>query len=164
MQMHTFNRSCELYELQRSLIGSVGKTIMHNCFIFFIRCLKLENTCLRITVIRGAVFKMSLLYRLSERRRKRLQELEGQINELKKKLNEQSKLLKLKESTERTVSKLNQEIRVTNPSMQFSALLQCRQSRFQTEGTNTFCFVRLRTPVFWQDSFGYVTTIAGVIQ
>ncbi|XP_042663280.1 chromosome-associated kinesin KIF4A isoform X2 [Tyto alba] len=49
--------------------------------------------------------------KLSERRRKRLQELEGQINDLKKKLNEQSKLLKLKESTEHTVSKLNQEIR-----------------------------------------------------
>ncbi|NXS74412.1 KIF4 protein, partial [Pandion haliaetus] len=49
--------------------------------------------------------------KLSERRRKRLQELEGQINELKKKLNEQSKLLKLKESTERTVFKLNQEIK-----------------------------------------------------
>ncbi|XP_036989003.1 chromosome-associated kinesin KIF4A isoform X1 [Artibeus jamaicensis] len=50
--------------------------------------------------------------KLSERRRKRLQELEGQIADLKKKLNEQSKLLKLKESTEHTVSKLNQEIRV----------------------------------------------------
>uniref|UniRef100_A0A8C3KYU6 Kinesin family member 4A n=1 Tax=Chrysolophus pictus TaxID=9089 RepID=A0A8C3KYU6_CHRPC len=49
--------------------------------------------------------------KLSEQRRKRLQELEGQINELKKKLNEQAKLLKLKESTECTVSKLNQEIR-----------------------------------------------------
>ncbi|KAL9836776.1 chromosome-associated kinesin KIF4A isoform 2-T3 [Geothlypis trichas] len=49
--------------------------------------------------------------KLSERRRKRLQELEAQITELKKKLNEQSKLLKLKESTEHTVSKLNQEIR-----------------------------------------------------
>uniref|UniRef100_A0A8C9F702 Kinesin family member 4A n=1 Tax=Pavo cristatus TaxID=9049 RepID=A0A8C9F702_PAVCR len=49
--------------------------------------------------------------KLSERRRKRLQELEGQMSELKKKLNEQAKLLKLKESTERTVSKLNQEIR-----------------------------------------------------
>ncbi|XP_031800900.1 chromosome-associated kinesin KIF4A [Sarcophilus harrisii] len=49
--------------------------------------------------------------KLSERRRKRLQELEGQIIDLKKKLNEQSKLLKLKESTEHTVSKLNQEIR-----------------------------------------------------
>lgn len=63
-----------------------------------------------------SVFEVWFLYRLSERRRKRLQELEGQINELKKKLNEQAKLLKLKESTERTVSKLNQEIRVTNPS------------------------------------------------
>ncbi|XP_037677476.1 chromosome-associated kinesin KIF4A [Choloepus didactylus] len=50
--------------------------------------------------------------KLSERRRKRLQELEGQIADLKKKLSEQSKLLKLKESTEHTVSKLNQEIRV----------------------------------------------------
>ncbi|CAH6780270.1 Kif4a [Phodopus roborovskii] len=49
--------------------------------------------------------------KLSERRRKRLQELEGQIADLKKKLHEQSKLLKLKESTEHTVSKLNQEIR-----------------------------------------------------
>uniref|UniRef100_UPI001659D3E3 chromosome-associated kinesin KIF4A-like n=1 Tax=Halichoerus grypus TaxID=9711 RepID=UPI001659D3E3 len=50
--------------------------------------------------------------KLSERRRKRLQDLEGQMADLKKKLNEQSKLLKLKESTEHTVSKLNQEIRV----------------------------------------------------
>lgn len=50
--------------------------------------------------------------KLSERRRKRLQELEGQMADLKKKLNEQSKLLKLKESTEHTVSKLNQEIRM----------------------------------------------------
>ncbi|XP_069468552.1 chromosome-associated kinesin KIF4A isoform X2 [Ambystoma mexicanum] len=48
--------------------------------------------------------------KLSERRRKRLQELEGQMADLKKKLGEQSKLLKLRESTERTVSKLNQEI------------------------------------------------------
>ncbi|KAK2116214.1 Chromosome-associated kinesin kif4a [Saguinus oedipus] len=50
--------------------------------------------------------------KLSECRRKRLQELEGQIADLKKKLNEQSKLLKLKESTEHTVTKLNQEIRM----------------------------------------------------
>ncbi|XP_057629078.1 chromosome-associated kinesin KIF4-like [Chionomys nivalis] len=50
--------------------------------------------------------------KLSERRRKRLQELEGQIADLKKKLHEQSKLLKLKESTEYTVSKLNQEIQM----------------------------------------------------
>nr|XP_020666131.1 chromosome-associated kinesin KIF4A [Pogona vitticeps] len=49
--------------------------------------------------------------KLSERRRKRLQELEGEMSDLKKKLKEQSKLLKMKESTEQTVSKLNQEIR-----------------------------------------------------
>ncbi|XP_036444905.1 kinesin family member 4 [Colossoma macropomum] len=48
--------------------------------------------------------------KLSEQRRKRLQELEGQITELKKKLQDQSKLLKLKESSLRSVAKLNQEI------------------------------------------------------
>nr|XP_056719618.1 chromosome-associated kinesin KIF4-like [Euleptes europaea] len=49
--------------------------------------------------------------KLSERRRKRLQELEGEMTDLKKKLKEQSKLLKMKETSEQTVSKLNQEIR-----------------------------------------------------
>uniref|UniRef100_W5LM61 Kinesin family member 4 n=1 Tax=Astyanax mexicanus TaxID=7994 RepID=W5LM61_ASTMX len=48
--------------------------------------------------------------KLSEQRRKRLQELEGQITDLKKKLQDQSKLLKLKESSVRSVAKLNQEI------------------------------------------------------
>ncbi|ELV11199.1 chromosome-associated kinesin KIF4A [Tupaia chinensis] len=48
--------------------------------------------------------------KLSEGHRKCLLELEGQIADMKKKLNEQSKLLKLKESTECTVSRLNQEI------------------------------------------------------
>ncbi|XP_006991859.1 chromosome-associated kinesin KIF4A-like [Peromyscus maniculatus bairdii] len=50
--------------------------------------------------------------KLSEHRRKCLQELETQIADLKKKLNEQSKLLKLKESTEKTVSKLTLEIQM----------------------------------------------------
>ncbi|NXG17654.1 KIF4 protein, partial [Grallaria varia] len=67
--------------------------------------------------------------KLSERRRKRLQELEGQINELRKKLNEQSKLLKLKESTERTVSKLNQEIR----EMKHQRVQLMRQMKEDTE-------------------------------
>ncbi|MBN3323646.1 KIF4 protein, partial [Atractosteus spatula] len=48
--------------------------------------------------------------KLSEQRRKRLQELESQLSDLKKKLLEQSKLLKLKESSVRNVAKLNQEI------------------------------------------------------
>nr|XP_033800607.1 chromosome-associated kinesin KIF4A isoform X2 [Geotrypetes seraphini]XP_033800608.1 chromosome-associated kinesin KIF4A isoform X2 [Geotrypetes seraphini] len=50
--------------------------------------------------------------KLSERRRRRLQELEAQMSELKKKLNEQSKLLKMRESTDHTVSKLNKEIQL----------------------------------------------------
>ncbi|XP_062994479.1 chromosome-associated kinesin KIF4A [Elgaria multicarinata webbii] len=49
--------------------------------------------------------------KLSERRRKRLQELEGEMTDLKKKLKEQSKLLKMKESSAQTVCKLNHEIR-----------------------------------------------------
>ncbi|KAG9464074.1 hypothetical protein GDO78_020547 [Eleutherodactylus coqui] len=51
--------------------------------------------------------------KLSERRRKRLHELEGQMSDLKKKLLEQSKLLKLRECTEKTVTKLNDEIKVS---------------------------------------------------
>ncbi|CAL1573803.1 unnamed protein product [Knipowitschia caucasica] len=48
--------------------------------------------------------------KLSEQRRKRLQELEGNLGEMKKKLLEQSKLLKLKESSVQKVGKLTQEI------------------------------------------------------
>ncbi|XP_030602482.1 chromosome-associated kinesin KIF4-like isoform X2 [Archocentrus centrarchus] len=48
--------------------------------------------------------------KLSEQRRKRLQELEGQLVDMKKKLLEQSKLLKLKESSVQKVSKLMEEI------------------------------------------------------
>uniref|UniRef100_A0A8C7KKJ0 Kinesin family member 4 n=1 Tax=Oncorhynchus kisutch TaxID=8019 RepID=A0A8C7KKJ0_ONCKI len=48
--------------------------------------------------------------KLSEQRRKRLQELEAQITDMKKKLQEQSKLLKVKESSVRSVAKLNHEI------------------------------------------------------
>ncbi|MEQ2203424.1 hypothetical protein XENOCAPTIV_029853 [Xenoophorus captivus] len=50
------------------------------------------------------------LWELSEQRRKRLQELEAQLVEMKKKLLDQSKLLKLKESSVQKVSKLMQEI------------------------------------------------------
>ncbi|KAJ7996792.1 hypothetical protein DPEC_G00240700 [Dallia pectoralis] len=48
--------------------------------------------------------------KLSEQRRKRLQELEGQLTDMKKKLQDQSKLLKLKESSVRNMAKLNHEI------------------------------------------------------
>ncbi|XP_055004481.1 LOW QUALITY PROTEIN: kinesin family member 4 [Boleophthalmus pectinirostris] len=48
--------------------------------------------------------------KLSEQRRKRLQELEGQLGEMKKKANGTSKLLKLKESSVQKVGKLMQEI------------------------------------------------------
>ncbi|KAM5247299.1 chromosome-associated kinesin KIF4A-like [Ctenodactylus gundi] len=47
---------------------------------------------------------------LGEHRRRRLQELEDQIAKMKKKLNEQSRLLRLKESMARTVGQLSQEI------------------------------------------------------
>lgn len=50
--------------------------------------------------------------RLSEQRRKRLQELEAQLTDMKKKLLEQSKLIKLKESSVQKVGKLMQEIQV----------------------------------------------------
>lgn len=58
-------------------------------------------------------------FRLSEQRRKRLQELEGQLVDMKKKLLEQSKLLKFKESSVQKVSKLMQEIQVTSDMLYF---------------------------------------------
>ncbi|KAM9729617.1 kinesin family member 4 [Menidia menidia] len=48
--------------------------------------------------------------KLSEQRRKRLQELEAQLGDMKRKLLDQSKLLKVKESSMQKVSKLMQEI------------------------------------------------------
>ena len=49
---------------------------------------------------------------MAEQRRKRLQELEAQMVELRKKMTEQSKMLKVKEQTDKQVEKLNQEITV----------------------------------------------------
>ncbi|XP_034034926.1 chromosome-associated kinesin KIF4-like [Thalassophryne amazonica] len=48
--------------------------------------------------------------KVSEQRRKRLLELEGQLVEMKKKLSEQSRLLKLRESSVQNMNKLTQEI------------------------------------------------------
>jgi len=49
---------------------------------------------------------------VAEQRRKRLQELESQILELRRKMTEQSKMLKIKEQSDKQVEKLNQEITV----------------------------------------------------
>jgi len=51
--------------------------------------------------------------RVAEQRRKRLQELEAQIVELRRKMTEQSKMLKMKEQTDKQVEKLNHEIMVS---------------------------------------------------
>lgn len=77
--------------------------------------------------------------RLSEQRRKRLQELEGQLTDMKKKLLEQSKMLKLKESSVQKVSKLMQEIQVScflflfymviRPLCMFNAVYCCFHSK-----------------------------------
>ncbi|KAK3592334.1 hypothetical protein CHS0354_022579 [Potamilus streckersoni] len=48
--------------------------------------------------------------KVSEQRRKRLQELELQITDLRKKMVEQSKMLKMKDQTDKQVTNLNQEI------------------------------------------------------
>uniref|UniRef100_H3B909 Kinesin family member 4 n=1 Tax=Latimeria chalumnae TaxID=7897 RepID=H3B909_LATCH len=66
--------------------------------------------------------------KLSERRRKRLQELETQMTELKKKLNDQSKLVKMKESTEHTVSKLHHEIQVMKSQRVQQCILQQKRT------------------------------------
>lgn len=48
--------------------------------------------------------------KVSEQRRKRLQELETEMSQVKRKMNEQTKLLKLKDQSEKQVSRLNTEI------------------------------------------------------
>ncbi|XP_060079609.1 chromosome-associated kinesin KIF4A-like [Ylistrum balloti] len=48
--------------------------------------------------------------KVAEQRRKRLKELEQQISDLRKKMNEQTRLLKMKDSSDKQVSKLNTEI------------------------------------------------------
>ena len=50
--------------------------------------------------------------RVSEQRRKRVQELGGQITDMKRKILEQGKMLKVKELSVRQCEKLNQEIQV----------------------------------------------------
>lgn len=65
------------------------------------------------TVIMKPTQYVLVVVRLSEQRRKRLQELEGQLGDMKRKLLEQSKLLKLKESSVQKVDSLKHEIQVT---------------------------------------------------
>jgi len=64
---------------------------------------------------------------VAEQRRKRLQELEAQIVELRRKMTEQSKMLKIKEQTDKQVEKLNQEITV--------CVLSCLDFAVQTFAT-----------------------------
>lgn len=83
------------------------------------------------------IWHVHLTSRLSEQRRKRLQELEGQLVDMKKKLLEQSKLLKVKESSVQKVSKLMQEIQVTTKSASWK---QPNTSKQKTKHTITFKF------------------------
>ncbi|XP_061596036.1 kinesin family member 4 [Cololabis saira] len=67
--------------------------------------------------------------KLSEQRRRRLQELEGQLTDMKKKLIDQSKILKIKESSVQKVSKLMQEIQ----AMKSQRIQLMRQMRDDSE-------------------------------
>ncbi|XP_076066005.1 kinesin-like protein 3A [Oratosquilla oratoria] len=67
--------------------------------------------------------------KISEQRRKRLKELEGQMQSLKKKITEQSKMLKMKEQTEKQVNKLGSEIQ----SMKAARVKLIRQMKEDNE-------------------------------
>lgn len=56
----------------------------------------------------------NLTNRVSEQRRKKVQELEAQIGVLRQKQKEQVKLLRMKEQSDQKVNKLNSEIQVRN--------------------------------------------------
>ncbi|XP_042221301.1 chromosome-associated kinesin KIF4A-like [Homarus americanus] len=67
--------------------------------------------------------------KVSEQRRKRVQELETQITDLKKKQKEQAKLLRLKDQSEQKVNKLNSEIQ----SMKATRVKLIRQMKEDNE-------------------------------
>jgi kinesin family protein 4/21/27 len=53
-----------------------------------------------------------MFHRISEQRRKRLQELEQKITALSKKITEQGKIIKMKERNDERITQLNGEIQV----------------------------------------------------
>ncbi|XP_046652792.1 chromosome-associated kinesin KIF4-like [Daphnia pulicaria] len=67
--------------------------------------------------------------KISEQRRKRLQELEPQISELKKKIQEQANIIKLKQRTEEQLKKFNYEIQ----GMRTQKVKLVRQMREENE-------------------------------
>lgn len=67
--------------------------------------------------------------KIAEQRRKRLQELEAQMSDLKKKILEQSKIIKMKEKNEEKVVSLNSEIR----SMKATKVRLIRQMKQESE-------------------------------
>ena len=52
-------------------------------------------------------------FRVSEQRRKRLKELEDQLTQVRKKMTEQSKMLKMKEQTDKQIKHLFTDINVS---------------------------------------------------
>ncbi|XP_057364516.1 chromosome-associated kinesin KIF4-like [Daphnia carinata] len=72
--------------------------------------------------------------KISEQRRKRLQELEPQINELKKKIQEQANIIKLKQRTEEQLKKFNNDIQ----AMRAQKVKLVRQMREENEKFRTW--------------------------
>lgn len=61
----------------------------------------------------------SLFNRISEQRRKRLQELEQKISALNKKITEQEKIIKMKEKNDEKITQLNSEIQVCSQTTHY---------------------------------------------
>lgn len=72
--------------------------------------------------------------KISEQRRKRLQELEPQINELKKKIQEQANIIKIKQRAEEQLKKFNVEIQ----AMKTQRVKLVRQMREENEKFRTW--------------------------
>uniref|UniRef100_A0A0P5WKK1 Chromosome-associated kinesin KIF4A protein n=1 Tax=Daphnia magna TaxID=35525 RepID=A0A0P5WKK1_9CRUS len=72
--------------------------------------------------------------KISEQRRKRLQELEPQITELKKKIQEQANIIKLKQRTEEQLKKFNNDIQ----AMRAQKVKLVRQMREENEKFRTW--------------------------
>lgn len=79
---------------------------------------------------------------MAEQRRKRIQELEDRVGQLRKKVDEQSRVIRLKEDAERSAKRLQQEISVRTSSPMQCCLLWIEAFFVELEGFHC-CGVQL---------------------
>lgn len=95
-------------QLEEALKAAQANNVNSKCVDIFLTITISYNVYITIFYI--------ILYRLSEQRRKKLQELEQKIANLTKKCLEQDRIIKMKAKNDKKVENLNNEIKVSRKS------------------------------------------------